>query len=330
MLTTGTLHRWLPSLVRGMPYLATSYLVPGRVDPRLREAAMLGVTSVNRCAACQRVHERWGAMVGLSTRDPEGFVADEAAAYRYGQDVAASGTRGAPFMPGMSRRHGHELAAAAIAMQLANLSGNRFLPEHRPKPSLGAATAHLYDLGMRLVDRAGLHRARVRVTSGAVGDVLEIGIGTGLNLRSYPRDTSLHAVDPSPSALAVARGRARRLGRSVALQLGDAAALPYPDDSFDVVVGTFVLCSVADIEMTLRECRRVLRPGGSLRVLEHGRSRREVVARSQSWLTPAWARVAGGCRLDHDVRASIEAAGLVIEDERARGDGLVTEIVARA
>jgi len=87
---------------------------------------------------------------------------------------------------------------------------------------------------------------------------------------------------------------------------------------------------VGDVETTLRECRRVLRPGGSLRVLEHGRSSRPVVARSQTWLGPAWARIAGGCRLDHDVRASIEAAGLVIIEERTRGDGLLTEVVAAA
>jgi SAM-dependent methyltransferase len=329
-LTTSAVRRWLPWLVRRSPYLATAYLIPGRVDPRLREATMLGVTSVNRCVACQRVHERWGAVVGLPVHDPKGFTTEAAAAYRYGQGVAAYGPRGATSAPTSSRRHRRELEAVAVTMQLANLSGNRFLPEHRPKPSLGTLTARLYDLGMRTADRGGLRRARVRVTSGAVGEVLEIGMGTGLNLGAYPADTTLHAIDPSGSALAVAAQRARRLGRPVTIRLGDAAALPYPDDSFDVVVGTFVLCSVGDIVATLRECRRVLRPGGSLRVLEHGRSRQPVVARSQAWLAPAWAHIAGGCRLDHDVRASIEAAGLVIVEERTRGDGLLTELVATA
>ena len=329
-LTTFAMRRWMPSLVRCSPYLATAYLFPGRVDPRLREATMLGVTSINRCVACERVHERWAAVVGLPVSDPGHFTADQAAAYRYGQTVAAYGISHATPAPASRSRHRHELEAVAIAMQLANLSGNRFLPERPPKLSLGPLTARLYDLGMRLVDRVGIRQARVRVASGATGDVLEIGIGTGLNLGAYPLDTRLHAVDPSPSALAVAEERARRLGCAVALWLGDAAALPYPDDSFDVVVGTFVLCSVDDIERTLRECRRVLRPGGSLRVLEHARSHRPVVARSQTWLTPAWARVAGGCRLDHDVHASVESAGLVIVEERIRGDGLLTEIVARA
>jgi SAM-dependent methyltransferase len=331
-LTPTAVRRWVPRLVRRSPYLVTAYLLPGRVDPRLREATMLGVTSVNRCVACQRVHERWGAVVGLAARDPAGFPAPAAAAYRYGQSMAAHGPRGAIPAPGSGVRHRRELEAAAIVMQLANLTGNRFLPDggRRPGPGalLGALAARLYDLGMRAADRGGLRHARVRVTSGAVGDVLEIGIGTGLNLRAYPADTALHAVDPSRSALAVAARRARRIGRPVTLWLGDATALPYPDDSFDVIVATFVLCSVGDIPMTLRECRRVLRPGGSLRVLEHGRSRRPMVARSQTWLAPVWAGIAGGCRLDHDVRASIESAGLVIDEERARGDGLLMEIVA--
>lgn len=329
-LTTGALRRWLPSLIRRSPYLVTAYLVPGRVDPRLREATMLGVTSVNRCVACQRIHERWGAMVGLATREPEGFTADEAAAYRYGQDVAVCRSIGAMPMPASSKRLRRELEAVAIAMQLANLSGNRFLPERGVGSAVGALGAGLYDLGMRVVDRVGIRRARVRITSGAVGDVLEIGIGTGLNLATYPAPTTLHAIDPIRSALVVAQRRARRLGRDVALQLGDAEALPYPDDSFDVVVGTFVLCSVRDIGTALHECRRVLRPGGTLRVLEHGRSRRPVVARSQTMLAPAWARIAGGCRLDHDVQASIESAGMVVVEERSRGDGLLTEVVAVA
>ena len=329
-LTTGALWRWLPWLVRRSPYLVTGYLVPGRVDPCVREATMLGVTSVNRCVACQLVHERWGAMVGLRAGGPDTFTPEEDAGYRYGQAVAEHGIGGAASPPGSRGRHRHELEAVAVAMQLANLSGNRFLPEQRPKPTLGAVTARLYDLGMRLVDRVGIRRARVRVTSGALGDVLEIGIGTGLNLDAYAPGTTLYAIDPNRSALVVADRRARRIGRHVTLQLGDATALPYPDDSFDVVVGTFVLCSVGDVETTLRECRRVLRPGGSLRVLEHGRSSRPVVARSQTWLAPAWARIAGGCRLDHDVRASIEAAGLAIIEERTRGKGLLTEIVAAA
>ena len=193
---------------------------------------------------------------------------------------------------------------------------------------IGRWTVTLYDVGMRVADTAGLRRARERMAAGATGDVLEIGIGTGLNLGAYPVDAALHGIDPSEPALAFAEARAGRLGRAVSLTVGDAAAMPYPDDSFDVVVGSFVLCTVGDIDSTLAECRRVLRPGGTLRFVEHGRSERAVVARAQTWLTPAWSHVAGGCRLDHDVRASIRAADLRVVDERSRGGGLLVEVVA--
>lgn len=330
-LDTAALRCWLPPLARGSPYLLSAYLVPGRVPPRLREATMLGVTSVNRCRACQRVHERWGSSVGLPVGDPHDFEPWEAAAYGYGQALAVQGPHVATPPPGLSARHRYELEAAGIAMELANLAGNRFLPDRGPRHGpgiIGTWAARLYDAAMLVADHAGLRRARERIAAGAIGDVLEIGIGTGLNLAVYPAGVSLQAIDPSEAALAVAAKRARRLGRHVILTAGDAATLPYPDQSFDVVVGTLVLCSVGDIGSTLRECRRVLRPGGTLRVLEHGRSRHAAIARWQTWLAPAWSRVAGGCRLDHDVRSSIEAEGLRIVEERSRGNGLLVEVVA--
>jgi ubiquinone/menaquinone biosynthesis C-methylase UbiE len=181
---------------------------------------------------------------------------------------------------------------------------------------------------MRGADRVGIRRARQRIASGAAGDVLEIGIGTGLNLAAYPAGSSLDGIDPSEAALDIAARRSDQLARPVTLTPGDAAALPYPNDSFDVVVGTFVLCSVGDVASTLRESRRVLRQGGTMRFLEHGRSGHPTLARIQARLAPAWSRASGGCRLDHDVRAAIEAAGLRIIEERSRGRGLLVEVVA--
>lgn len=332
-LTSGALRRWLPVLVRRGPDLLTAYVYPGRVPPRVREAAMLGVTSIIQCQTCARVHERWGRAAGLPVHDPLGFTRAEAEAYAYGQDLALHGPGGVPPPAGLSARHRRELEAAGVLTQLANLAGSRFLPERtsgQPAQIGDPTTVRLFDGAMRAADRAGLRRARGRIAGGAHGDVLEIGIGTGLNLAAYAAGVSLHAVDPSEPALAVAARRAGHLGRSVTLAAGDAAALPYPDDSFDVVVGTFVLCSVGDVSSTLRECRRVLRQGGTVRFLEHARSSQRHVARLQMRLAPAWARASGGCRLDHDVRTAIETAGLRIIDERSRAGGLLVEIVAKA
>jgi ubiquinone/menaquinone biosynthesis C-methylase UbiE len=181
---------------------------------------------------------------------------------------------------------------------------------------------------MRAADRAGLRRARVRVAGNARGDTLEIGIGTGSNLGVYPSDVVVHGVDVSTSALSLAAERADRDGRDVVLVEGDAGALPFADASFDTVVATFVLCSVDDVGLSLREARRVLRRGGTIRLLEHARSRHRTVGAIQRRSAPAWARASGGCRLDHDVRRAVHDAGLTIVEERTRAGGLLVEIVA--
>lgn len=124
-LTAAALRRWLPVLVRRVPHLVSAYLVPGRVAPRLREATMLGVTSVNRCRACDRVHRTWARATGLTIDDPLGLAPDAAAAYAYGQAIAIGGPRSIPASAELRPRHGHELEAVAILMGLANLAGNR-------------------------------------------------------------------------------------------------------------------------------------------------------------------------------------------------------------
>lgn len=349
VLTTAALRRWLPPLARRAPDLLTAYLVPGRVSPRVREAAMLGVTSVNRCAACQAVHDRWGRAVGL---DAGRFTSDEAAAYAFGQELAVAGPGGARPPDDLEARHRRELEATAIAMELANLAGNRIevRRHHRaqrrravaglgtvpaaedggPRQAADERGARLLDLVMAALDRAGVARARHRVAGAARGDVLEIGIGSGRNLHVYPADATVHGIDPSAAVLALAKARGRDLGRAAALTIGNAGRLPYPDASFDTVVATFVLCSVDDVDATLREARRVLRPGGTVRLLEHARSDHPRLAHAQGRLAPAWARASGGCRLDHDVRESVRAAGFRVVSERRRAGGLLVEQVVTA
>jgi len=329
-LTSRALMRWLAPLVRHAPDLLTAYLVPGRVPPRVREAAMLGVTSVNRCEACAAVHGRWARRAGLRLDAP---TPGEASAYAFGQDLAVAGPGGAQPSSAHSRRHQRELMAVSILMELANLSGNRFLPPVAATPRLQVGdmrTARLLDLVMRAADRAGLRRARSRIAGRARGDTLEIGIGTGSNLGVYPAGLSVHGIDISSTALSLTAARADRAGRKVVLVEGDATALPYPDSSFDTVVATFVLCSVGDVDRSLREARRVLRPGGTIRLLEHARARHRAIGVLQRRSAPAWARVTGGCRLDHDVHGAVRGAGLTVVGVRERADGILVEIVARA
>jgi AhpD family alkylhydroperoxidase len=327
-LTRRALRRWVPALIRHAPSLVTAYIVPGRVPPTIREAAMLGVTSVNGCQACESVHGRWAKAVGLRLDD---LSPGEVAAHDFGQRLATSRPHDAGPPVDMSERHQRELLAVSILMELANLTGNRFMPPRAVRPTIqigDARTARLFDLGMRVADRAGLGRVRRRVAGRATGDVLEIGIGTGSNFRVYPQDVVVHGVDVSGPALSIAAERAVSAGRQVTLSVADAGALPFADDTFDTVVVTFVLCSVGYVDRSLREARRVLRPGGTIRLLEHARAGQPLIAALQVRIAPAWARVSGGCRLDHDVLGAVRGAELTLVETRQHAGGTLIEIVA--
>ena len=108
--------------------------------------------------------------------------------------------------------------------------------------------------------------------SQAVGDTLEVAIGTGLNLPYYPPDVRLTGVDLSSEMLALAATRAKKLGRPIDLQEGDAQDLPFEDGTFDTVVCTYALCSLPDEAHTILEMKRILKPGGHLIPVDHIRS----------------------------------------------------------
>ncbi len=166
----------------------------------------------------------------------------------------------------------------------------------------------LIDFGMR---RKPFLRLREDLVAAASGQVLEIGVGSGLNLPFYPRDLEgLCGIDPSPELLAMARAQAAWVHFPVSLAKGRAEDLPLDDHSVDSVVMTWTLCSIAEPEQALAEIRRVLRPGGSLLFIEHGRAPEAGVQGWQNRLTPLWRKIAGGCHLNRPVDRLIEAAGL--------------------
>ena len=166
----------------------------------------------------------------------------------------------------------------------------------------------LIDFGMRSKRLAAL---REQVVGEAQGRVLEIGIGSGLNLPFYRREVeAVLGIDPSPELLARARPHAAWVRFPVELRRGSAEAVPLDDGAVDSVVMTWTLCSIADPARALGEIRRVLRPGGALLFLEHGQAPDPGVARWQARLTPLWRRIAGGCHLDRPIGQLIEAAGL--------------------
>lgn len=126
-----------------------------------------------------------------------------------------------------------------------------------------------YDKQMGFFDRRLFRDSRDWICAKASGEVLEVAVGTGLNLAHYPPEVRLTGVEWSPQMLAIAGRRASDLGRGVDLRLGDAQALDLPDDSFDTVVCTFSLCAIPDERQALHEMARVLRPGGLLLLADH-------------------------------------------------------------
>jgi ubiquinone/menaquinone biosynthesis C-methylase UbiE len=135
-------------------------------------------------------------------------------------------------------------------------------------------TAPRYDRDIAFFERVQFGGGREWVCSRATGRVLEVAIGTGRNLPFYPTDVTLTGVELSPAMLAIARQRAADRGREVELHEGDAEALPFADASFDTVVCTLSLCTIPDHAKAIAEMHRVLRPGGTLLLLDHIASRR--------------------------------------------------------
>jgi SAM-dependent methyltransferase len=160
----------------------------------------------------------------------------------------------------------------------------------------------------RRAEEGGLGELRHTLLGELEGDVLEIGAGTGASLPHYERASHVVALEPDPSM-------AKRLPTKVAaarvpvdVVAGSAESVPFPDESFDAVVSTFMLCSVADPTAVLTEARRVLKPAGKLILLEHVRGEGRT-GRWQERLTPLHRRIAGNCHLNRDTLAAVASAG---------------------
>jgi ubiquinone/menaquinone biosynthesis C-methylase UbiE len=154
---------------------------------------------------------------------------------------------------------------------------------------------------------------RKRVVSSARGRVLEVGIGSGMNIPFYPPALrEVIGLEPSARLVAMTRRAVQRSELSVELIEGSAEAIPLDQHSIDSVVTTWTLCSIPRVAVALSEMRRVLKPQGQLLFVEHGRAPEERVRRWQDRLTPAWKRLGGGCHLNRPIRELIEASGFSI------------------
>ncbi|MBA4181984.1 MAG: SAM-dependent methyltransferase [Anaerolinea sp.] len=172
-------------------------------------------------------------------------------------------------------------------------------------------------------------RMRERLIGGLRGDILELGAGTGLNFPHYSDRARVVAIEPDPHMRERALMKLRLLaGPNITVEDGHAEHLPFADGSFDAVVATLVLCSVEDIEATLGEVMRVLKPEGELRFMEHIRGTK-LRGAIQDLVSPAWGHFGSGCRPNRRTPRALRRAGFRVEliDER-RGRAVTAPIVS--
>lgn len=186
-----------------------------------------------------------------------------------------------------------------------------------PEVSAYPRFAEAYVRMSRLADERGAAEHRQRLLGGLAGRVLEVGAGNGLNFAHYPVSvTEVVAVEPDPYL----RGHAERAAGEAQVPVrvvdGDAAHLPGADGEFDAVVYSLVLCSVPDPAAALAEARRILRPGGQVRVYEHVRNRNPLAGAVQDLITPLWQRFGGGCHPNRDTERALRRAGFTVDSVR--------------
>jgi SAM-dependent methyltransferase len=169
----------------------------------------------------------------------------------------------------------------------------------------------LTDLAMR---NRHLGPYRERVIGAAEGRVLEVGVGSGLNLARYPPAVQeLLALEPDPKLIAMARSKSAERDQPLRFLEASAEHIPLEDASIDTVVSTWTMCTIPDIRRALGEIRRILKPDGRLLFVEHGLAPDPSVRKWQNRLDPFWTRVGGGCHLNRPIATLITAAGFQID-----------------
>ncbi len=184
-----------------------------------------------------------------------------------------------------------------------------------------------YDKEMRFWERVMFAGGREWVCAQAVGETLEVAVGTGLNLPFYSAEVTLTGVDLSPAMLAVARKRAADLGREVTLREANAEALPFGDGSFDTVVCTLALCSIPDDRAAIAQMYRVLRAGGRLLLLDHVAAPNPVLRLGQRLFEVFTSRIAA----DYQTRRPLpllQKAGFRVETSQRSRAGTVERLRA--
>jgi len=175
--------------------------------------------------------------------------------------------------------------------------------------------AKIYDRAMRSTEKKCLKQWRGELLKNAMGNVLEIGAGTGINLHHYPNTINrLVLSEPDKQMrLKLKKRLAQQNIDNITIIPSSVDEIAAPDASFDVIVSTLVLCSVSEQKTALNKIYRLLRPGGKLIFIEHVVSDHPPTRKLQHRIEPIWSLCAGNCKLTHDTASAIEAAGLKID-----------------
>lgn len=188
-----------------------------------------------------------------------------------------------------------------------------------------------YDRGMSTLEHLWLRELRACLLPYTTGNVLEVGVGTGVNFQYYPESVRVTAIDESSDMLLVAAGRAASQGCACHLSRVNAERLAFRSGQFDTIVATLVLCSVVDQQGTLGEMRRVVsRPGGTLLLIEHMRPKHPLFGGLVDVLNIPWLALNGRCNVNRETQQAVTQAGFHLERVETRLGGLLRMMVAQA
>ncbi|HEX8856671.1 MAG TPA: class I SAM-dependent methyltransferase [Thermoleophilaceae bacterium] len=208
------------------------------------------------------------------------------------------------------------------------------MPSKLAENTWGRVFAAVYDRLQKGAEEAGVREMRRGLVSQASGRVLEVGAGTGLNLDHYGDVEELVLAEPSPHMASKLEHKVAASGRAAQVVQAPAERLPFPDNTFDTVVVTLVLCTVPDQSDALTEIHRVLKPGGRMLFMEHVRSEDAKIARWQDRVERPWGWFACGCHPNRDTLATIQRSPLELEfsarEKAPKVPRLVNEGVAGA
>lgn len=194
---------------------------------------------------------------------------------------------------------------------------------------MGAAFARWYDFFMYPLEKRKFKNIRSELLQKAAGSVLEIGSGTGINFPYYNHAKTVTAIEPSLEMIERSNKRKKISKSPIEVIQGSAEQLPFPDNSFDTVIATLVLCTVPNSPKALQEMKRVCKPDGKILFFEHVKMDNPFLANLQEGLTPLWKKICDGCCLNRETVQIIKRAGLEIAEEKAYCKGLFVQIEAK-